>query len=329
MNPLRYLVLSLSLVLVFGCSQNQRPSDDSTAMSPSFALPCVATATCAALDPCADANYLRCSGFHGLDGVKRQLAGRYGELGFRIQPSAIANGVPISLWHDVPLIVSEGESGFVVNAYFEISRGTQAKLELNKWARHNPIWQDRKKVAGQDFERPRYLAWSPEPSNYGALPRTWENVLEDDPRTGYPGDTDPIDVVDIGSKASPAGLVYRCKVIGALGMIDGNELQTDWKIYVINLEDPMAEAISDITDVPRVRLDQWGLFWRFYHTAAGSRQNFFYAPGTTTGFSADPHWLGASEARQVVEASAASYQKMIRDQLWKKVDPPYWVPDLK
>lgn len=34
--------------------------------------------------------------------------------------------------------------------------------------------------------------------NYGALPQTWENPNSVDAHTGYSGDGDPIDVMEIG-----------------------------------------------------------------------------------------------------------------------------------
>jgi inorganic pyrophosphatase len=235
-------------------------------------------------------------------------------------------GKPVSLWHDVPLIVSDDEKGFVVNAFFEISRGTLAKVELNKWEPHNPIWQDRRKVRNQGFKRPRYYAWSPAPGNYGALPRTWENVLEVDPITGFPGDSDPIDVIDVGFAASPLGLAYQVKVIGALGMIDGTDLETDWKIFVINVKDPRAKQIEDISHVPKEGKNRWGLFWRFYKTAKGLNENFFYDPESVKKVSADPVWLGAKEARKIVLNSAAAYQKLVGECLNRKVKKPYWIP---
>jgi inorganic pyrophosphatase len=254
------------------------------------------------------------------------MSGTLGRLDFRAQAVDVKTGRPVSLWHDVPLIVSDNEQGMVVNAFFEVSRGTHAKVELNKWEPHNPIGQDCKHVHGQDFKRPRYYAWSPAPGNYGALPRTWENVLEPDPITGFPGDTDPIDVVDVGAAPAPMGIACRVKVIGALGMIDGTDLETDWKIYAINVKDPQAGEINDISDVSQEIKDEWAIFWRFYKTARGLKENFFYAPEAPGGFSADAVWLGADEARQIVRSSANAYQKLVSQCLNRRLRKPYWVP---
>ena len=45
--------------------------------------------------------------------------------------------------------------------------------------------------------------------NYGCLPQTWEdpNILH--PVVNCKGDNDPVDVVEIGSKALPTGAVVK------------------------------------------------------------------------------------------------------------------------
>jgi inorganic pyrophosphatase len=326
---LRGMFLSIVL-LVFsfsGVAFSDGPaSPGNTAITPAFAPPCSSNGTCRELDVCADADFGRCKAFKGVSGLRRVLSGSFGTLGFRAQVVNIKSGKPVSLWHDVPLVVKDDEKGLVVNAFFEISRGTLAKVELNKWEPHNPMWQDRKKVKNQDFKRPRYYAWSPVPGNYGALPRTWENVLEDDSITGFPGDTDPIDVIDVGSAPCPLGLVYQVKVIGALGMIDGTDLETDWKIFVINIKDPKAKKTNDISDVPQETRNRWGIFWRFYKTAKGLNENFFYDPESPKKINLDPVWLEAKEARKIVLSSAAAYQKLVGECLNRKVKKPYWIP---
>jgi len=316
-----FVLLFLPLVL-----PDSALSIEKTSLQPSFALPCSAAQNCHELAPCADQDFSACKGFKGFEGLRRNIQGTYGSVNFRDQTVNTKSGKPVSLWHDIPLIVSDDENGLIVNAFFEVSRGTQAKIELNKWEPHNPIWQDRKDVQNQDFKCPRYYAWSPAPGNYGALPRTWENVLEKDPMTSFPGDTDPIDTVDVGSAPTPLGMVYPVKVIGALGMIDGTDLQTDWKIYVINVEDPATDKIQDISQVPANIKAEWGLFWRFYKTARGLKENFFYDPHSEKKVSADPVWLSAKEAREIVLNSAASYRKMVSQCLNKKLDKPYWIP---
>jgi inorganic pyrophosphatase len=46
----------------------------------------------------------------------------------------------------------------------------------------------------------------------GGLPQTWENSNRTDNTTGFIGDHDPVDVLDIGAARAPIGGVYRVKV---------------------------------------------------------------------------------------------------------------------
>lgn len=65
------------------------------------------------------------------------------------------------------------------------------------WYLIDPIYHDDKDDA------PRYVAsvWSHRsyPFLYGSLPQTWENSNVKHNFTGYPGDNDPMDVVDISA----------------------------------------------------------------------------------------------------------------------------------
>ena len=75
-------------------------------------------------------------------------------------------GHPISPFHDVPLINDdEGTYNFIC----EIPRGTNAKLEISKEEKWNPIKQDTKKG------KLRYIGYGDYPFHYGAFPQTWED----------------------------------------------------------------------------------------------------------------------------------------------------------
>jgi len=63
------------------------------------------------------------------------------------------------------------------------------------------------------------------------------------------GDNDPVDVVEIGSKAGKRGGVYKVKPLGVLAMIDDGEL--DWKVIAISVDDPKAALVNDVVDVEK------------------------------------------------------------------------------
>lgn len=112
--------------------------------------------------------------------------------------------------------------------------------------------------------------------NYGALPQTWEDPSHTSPDTGYVGDNDPIDAMEIGYKMLRTGSVTRVKVLGCLAMIDDGE--TDWKVVCIAADDPLASQLNDIDDVERVLpgyiavMREW---LRAYKTVDGKPLNTF------------------------------------------------------
>ncbi|XP_051170066.1 uncharacterized protein LOC127287269 [Leptopilina boulardi] len=152
---------------------------------------------------------------------------------------------PISPFHDIPLYVDNANK--TVNMIVEIPRWTNAKMEINVKETLNPIKQDVKKgklrFVANCFPHHGYI-W-----NYGALPQTWENPEVLDKATGCKGDNDPIDVLEIGYRVAKKGEVLQVKVLGCLALIDEGE--TDWKIIVIDVKDPIADQLNDVSDIEK------------------------------------------------------------------------------
>lgn len=184
----------------------------------------------------------------------------------------------VSPFHDIPLLnkhftsLHEKENIPVYNMIVEIPRWTNAKMEINKKEKINPLVQDVKnglssllcssslcllcrwtkfstknigsiillgqlRYVNNIFPYHGYL-W-----NYGALPQTWEDPNHIDSDTQTVGDNDPIDVCEIGSKLHLIGSVVPIKVIGILGLIDEGE--TDWKLIAIDVRDPLANEVTN------------------------------------------------------------------------------------
>ncbi|KAK9307197.1 hypothetical protein QLX08_002375 [Tetragonisca angustula] len=152
---------------------------------------------------------------------------------------------PISPMHDIPLYADEANK--IVNMIVEIPRWTNAKMEINLKETLNPIKQDVKKgklrYVANCFPHHGYI-W-----NYGALPQTWENPEVLDEATGCKGDNDPIDVLEIGYRVAKRGEILKVKVLGCVALIDEGE--TDWKIIVIDVNDPLAEQMNDVSDIEK------------------------------------------------------------------------------
>merc|ERR1719203_1001723 len=147
------------------------------------------------------------------------------------------DGKDISPWHDIPL-----KEGDCYNFICEIPKNTKAKMEIAIKEEGNPIAQDIKKGNLRFYHGP--IFW-----NYGALPQTWEDPNVKSEEVNCSGDNDPVDVVEIGSKAHATGSVVPVKVLGALAMIDDGEL--DWKILAIAKDDPLFEKLNDVEDVEK------------------------------------------------------------------------------
>jgi inorganic pyrophosphatase len=175
-------------------------------------------------------------------------------------------GKPISPWHDIRLQTAQYG---IVNAVIEIPKFTTAKMEVATKEENNPIAQDTKKGKLRHYHGP--IFW-----NYGMLPQTWEdpNVVHVD--TGYKGDNDPIDVIEIGSVALPPGAVIPVRPLGILAMVDEGEL--DWKVIAISMADPLAKELHDIENLeakcPEVisGIREW---FRWYKTPDGKPLSSF------------------------------------------------------
>lgn len=79
--------------------------------------------------------------------------------------------------------------------------------------------------------------------------QTWEDPYETHPDTRAKGDNGLLDVCEIGEQIGFVGQVKQVKVLGIMAVIDNAE--TDWKVIVIDVQDPMASKINGIEDVER------------------------------------------------------------------------------
>ncbi|QPH00776.1 Inorganic pyrophosphatase [Epichloe festucae Fl1] len=186
------------------------------------------------------------------------------------------DGIPVSPFHDIPLYANQEQT--VLNMVVEIPRWTNAKLEISKEELLNPIKQDIKKgklrYVRNCFPHKGYL-W-----NYGAFPQTWEDPNVVHPETKAKGDNDPLDVCEIGELVGYTGQVKQVKVLGVMALLD--EEETDWKVIVIDVNDPLAPKLNDIEDVERHlpgllrATNEW---FRIYKIPDGKPENQFAFTG--------------------------------------------------
>lgn len=186
------------------------------------------------------------------------------------------SGKAVSPFHDIPLYANPEKT--ILNMVVEIPRWTNAKLEINKERKLNPIIQDTKKgklrFVRNCFPHKGYI-W-----NYGALPKTWEDPHHQHPDTKANGDNDPLDVCEIGEAVGYSGQVKQVKVLGVMALLDDGE--TDWKIIAIDVNDPHAAKVNDIEDVERHfpgllrATNEW---FRIYKIPDGKPENQFAFSG--------------------------------------------------
>jgi inorganic pyrophosphatase len=62
------------------------------------------------------------------------------------------------------------------------------------------------------------------------------------PETRAVGDNDPVDVCEIGEVVAYPGQVKQVKVLGTMALLDEGE--TDWKVIVIDVNDPLASKLN-------------------------------------------------------------------------------------
>lgn len=110
--------------------------------------------------------------------------------------------------------------------------------------------------------------------------QTWEDPNSVHPETKAKGDNDPLDVCEIGELVGYTGQVKQVKVLGVMALID--EEETDWKIIVIDVNDPLAPKLNDIEDVERQlpglmrATNEW---FRIYKIPDGKPENQFAFSG--------------------------------------------------
>ena len=216
------------------------------------------------------------------------------------------DGSALSPWHDIPLqpsIGTKAETSSSYNMVVEIPAGTTAKIELSKGEMGNPMKQDVSSDGAM-----RYFTYGAPFFNYGLFPQTWEDSEESN-GSGFKGDNDPLDVVEIGisyggGEALAVGQVLPVKVLGAFELIDEGEV--DFKIVVIRSDHSDAKKINSMDDLERIqpgvtaRLVHW---FKFYKTAEGKGANEITSETPSS----------PEDALKIVQKTHEAYVNLIKD----------------
>jgi inorganic pyrophosphatase len=232
--------------------------------------------------------------------------------------------VPVSPFHDIPLYHDKKKE--ILNMVVEIPRWSNAKFEvrsqqdrpgndksfksghsltrrkISRTESLNPIRQDtldrHPRFVKSCFPYKGYI-W-----NYGALPQTWEDPHHTNPDTHARGDNDPLDAIEVGRRIAATGDVKPVKVLGVLALLDGGE--TDWKVLVIDVRDPLAEKLEDVADVEKHLpglLDATRDWFRIYKVPDGKPGNKFAFGG---------RWKGKRYAMRVLEECRGAWERLVK-----------------
>ncbi|EJS44151.1 ppa2p [Saccharomyces arboricola H-6] len=224
----------------------------------------------------------------------------------------LQNGEVGSFFHDVPLDLDEREK--TVTMIVEVPRWTTGKFEISKELKFNPIIQDRKngklRFVNNIFPYHGYI------HNYGAIPQTWEDPTIEhelgDGDAALKGDNDPLDCCEIGSDVLEMGTIRKVKVLGSLALIDDGEL--DWKIIVIDINDPLSSELNNLENVEKYFPGILGAtreWFRKYKVPAGKSLNKF-AYGE--------QYMDSNSTIHTIKECHNSWQKFLSGSLQNKYD---------
>ena len=144
-------------------------------------------------------------------------------------------------------------------------------------------------------------------NQYGAFPQTWEDPTQAHPDTKCLGDNDPLDVCEIGEAVGYIGQVKQVKVLGAMALLDEGE--TDWKVIVIDVNDPLAPKLNDIEDVERHlpgllrATNEW---FRIYKIPDGKPENNFAFNGEVK---------NKKYAMSIIHECHAAWKRLIKNEI--------------
>ncbi|CAI5757282.1 unnamed protein product [Candida verbasci] len=207
------------------------------------------------------------------------------------------SGSIVSYFHDVPLDldVDKHEATFIC----EIPRWTNGKFEINTELEGNPITQDVKddqvRFVRNLFPYHGYI------HNYGCFPQTWEDPTVK--HLEWYGDNDPLDVCEVGDTVLKIGEIKRVKILGSLAMIDDGEM--DWKVIVVDINDPLAKEVDDIHHLVTKRpglLETTRQWFRDYKLPDGNPQ---------TEFAYNGRYRNATETIEVIKECNKSWKDLI------------------
>ena len=181
-----------------------------------------------------------------------------------------------------------------VRAFIEIVPSDTVKYEVDK------------ETGYLTLDRPQKFS-NIVPSLYGFIPRTYcgANVArftaDASGRDNVTGDGDPLDICVLTEKGVTHGdILVKCIPVGGIRILDRD--QADDKIIAVLKEDAVFGGMTDISEVPEDIAIRLVHYFTTYKDIPGNEALRIEFLGL----------YGADAARQVIEASIADYQELIK-----------------
>ena len=163
-------------------------------------------------------------------------------------------GNKISWRNDINLTSDSYESD-EITMILEVSQASLEKMEVTENLEFNPIIQKRIKKSVDDVDLAEQFYTFPL-FNYGSAPQTFTDQYKgfnsqvynkaDEENCELVGSGTTLDVVEQSGNALAEFDCYKVKVLGALCLIDGNQL--DWKLMTIETNSDLCERINNLDE---------------------------------------------------------------------------------
>ena len=176
------------------------------------------------------------------------------------------------------------------------------------------------------------------PHAYGMIPRTFEDplhkevvtttrigqLIEEQVEIG--GDRDPLDIYILSERDLPIGQC-KCKVIGVIHFVDGDEI--DYKIIAVDQAFVDVDQIRELSDLKNTLVFQNALEeilnWLKYYKTVDNDGNKLPQPkfDSKIGRVIKGRSTSSEEARKVIRECRGDYDKIVRDQDKQKSHQEY------
>jgi inorganic pyrophosphatase len=201
---------------------------------------------------------------------------------------------PDSYWHDIPLFADQPNN--IYNMIVEVPRGEAVKSLMNLGLEMNPI------TVVMDGDKPEtenvdYI------HNFGKFPQTWNNGSVDS-FGQLPGNSQPLDVVEISERTHQIGDIVQVKVLGLLGVIDNEKV--DWKVIVFDTNSPHAASINSLEDVDALYPDLLQATRGYFR--------FYRFPGQINDMLFNGQYQTVDQANKVITDKHNQWQDLIKNQ---------------